>query len=145
LHSLHSLVSAPCGQKFRPSVRKRESIGAAWARLSLLAQSGPDLSLTDHLLLQHLYMGLSKEAAYYLDATAGGSFSHNTLAEGREILNKFMEKTSFVIGPETQGPQRAHFSLIGLRLHLEQAPISMRRQLHLGHLSPRLQLTTQSG
>jgi hypothetical protein len=96
LHSLHSLVSAPCGQKFRPSVRKRESIGAAWARLSLLAQSGPDLSLPDHMLLQHLYKGLSKVDAHYLDVTVGGLFSHKSPAEGREILNKIMEKTSFV-------------------------------------------------
>jgi hypothetical protein len=38
---------------------KKESIGATWARLSLLAQSSPDLSLSDHLLLQHFYAGPS--------------------------------------------------------------------------------------
>jgi hypothetical protein len=76
--------------------KEKESIGAAWARLSLLAQSGPDLSQLDHLLLQHLNMGLSEEDAHYLDVTARGSFSHKTPAKGREILNKIMEKTSFV-------------------------------------------------
>jgi hypothetical protein len=76
--------------------KEKESIGAAWARLSLLAQSGPDLSLPYHLLLQHLYTGLTKEDVHYLNVIAGGSFSHKTPAEGREILNKIREKTSFV-------------------------------------------------
>jgi hypothetical protein len=76
--------------------KENESIGASWVRLSLLAQSGLDLSLPDHLLLQHLYTGLSKEDAHYVDITIGGSFSHKTPAKGREILNKIMENTSFV-------------------------------------------------
>jgi hypothetical protein len=46
---------------------EKESIGVAWARLSFLVQSGPDLSLPNHLLLQHLYTGLSKDNAHYLD------------------------------------------------------------------------------
>jgi hypothetical protein len=74
---------------FRQS--EKESIGAAWARLSSLAQSGPDLSLPNHLLLQHLYTGLSKENARYLDITAGGSFTHKTPAEGSKIRDKIME------------------------------------------------------
>jgi hypothetical protein len=41
-------------------------------------------------------MGLSKEDAHYLDVTTGGSFSHKTLAKGREILDKIMENTSFL-------------------------------------------------
>jgi hypothetical protein len=60
---------------------EKESIGAAWARFFSLAQSSPDLSLPDHLLLQHLYKGLSKENAQYLKITAGGSFTHKTPAE----------------------------------------------------------------
>jgi hypothetical protein len=48
------------------------------------------------LLLQHLYTGLNKEDAHYLDVTTGGSFSHKTLAEGKEILDKIMERTSFI-------------------------------------------------
>jgi hypothetical protein len=74
---------------FRQS--EKESISAAWARLSSLAQSGPDLSLPNHLLLQHLYTGLSKENARYLDITAGGSFTHKTPAEGSKIHDKIME------------------------------------------------------
>jgi hypothetical protein len=54
------------------------------------------MSLPNHLLLQHLYTGLNKEDAHYLDVTTGGSFSHKTLAEGKEILDKIMERTSFI-------------------------------------------------
>ena len=32
----------------------KESIGVAWARFTLLVKSGPDLSLPEHLLLQHM-------------------------------------------------------------------------------------------
>ena len=33
----------------------KESIGAAWARFTILEKSGPDLSLPEHLYLQHFY------------------------------------------------------------------------------------------
>jgi len=36
------------------------------------------------------------DSASYLDMTAGGSFSHKTLAEGMEILEIISENTSFV-------------------------------------------------
>ena len=32
-------------------LHNKESIGVAWARFTLLVQSGPDLSLSEHLLL----------------------------------------------------------------------------------------------
>ena len=74
----------------------KESIGVAWDRSALLAQSGPDLSLPDHLLLQHFYAGLDKESAHHLDFTSGGSIAHLTPTEGKEVLNKIMDRTSFL-------------------------------------------------
>ena len=74
----------------------KELIGVAWARFTLLVQSGPDLSLPKHLFLQHFYAGLDKESALHLDLNSGGSFAHLTLSEGREVLNKILDKTSFV-------------------------------------------------
>ena len=65
---------------------EEETIGAAWARFSLLVKSDPVLSIPDHVLLQHFYLGLNKESTNHLDASAGGSFSHKTLIEGMEIL-----------------------------------------------------------
>jgi len=74
----------------------KESIGVAWARFALLVKSGPDLSLPEHLLLQYFYVGLDKESAHQLDLTSGASFAHLTPAESREVLDKILERTSFV-------------------------------------------------
>ena len=75
---------------------EKETIGAAWARFSLLLISSPNLSISDHVLLQYFYIGLDTESTLYLDIAAGGSFSHKTPIEGREILDRITENTSFV-------------------------------------------------
>ena len=54
------------------------------------------MSLPEHLLLQHFYASLDKESAYHLDLTSGGSFAHLTPTEGREVLNRILDRTSFV-------------------------------------------------
>jgi hypothetical protein len=74
----------------------KELIGVAWARFTLLVKSGLDLSLPEHLLLQHFYAGLDKESAHHLDFTSGGSFAHLTPSEGKEVLNRILERTSFI-------------------------------------------------
>jgi hypothetical protein len=73
--------------------KEKETIGAAWERFSILANTGPDLSLPNHVLLQHFWFGLSKESALQLDLAAGGSFNHKTIAEGEELLRRFLENT----------------------------------------------------
>jgi hypothetical protein len=60
---------------------EKKTIGATWARFSQLAHACPDLSIPNHILLQHFWLGLSKETALQLDITAGGSFTHKTTAE----------------------------------------------------------------
>ena len=52
--------------------------------------------MPDHLLLQHFYTRHDKESAHHLDLTSGGSFAHLTPIEGKEVLNKIMDRTSFV-------------------------------------------------
>ena len=74
----------------------KELISVVWARFTLLVKSGPDLSLPEHLLLQHFYAGLDKESAHHLDLTFGGYFAHFTSSEGREVLNKILDRTSFI-------------------------------------------------
>jgi hypothetical protein len=74
---------------------EKESIGAAWARFSNLTHAGPDLSIPDHVLLQHFWLGLSKKSTLQLDITAGGSFTHKTIAEGEALLDRILENTSF--------------------------------------------------
>ena len=74
---------------------EKESIGAAWARFSKLTRAGPNLSIPDHMLLQHFWLGLSKESALQLDVTAGGSFMHKTTSEAEALLDRILENTSF--------------------------------------------------
>ena len=62
--------------------------------------SGPNLSIPDHVLLQHFYIRLDTESAFYLDVTSGGSFAHKTPSEGRKILDHITENTSFVANSE---------------------------------------------
>jgi hypothetical protein len=42
--------------------KEKESIGATWDIFSILTRSGPDLSIPNHVLLQHFWLGLSKES-----------------------------------------------------------------------------------
>jgi hypothetical protein len=45
------------------------------------------------VLLQHFWLGLSKESALQLDITAGGSFTHKTTDEGEALLDRIIENT----------------------------------------------------
>nr|AAX95476.1 hypothetical protein [Oryza sativa Japonica Group]AAX95812.1 retrotransposon protein, putative, unclassified [Oryza sativa Japonica Group]ABA93059.1 retrotransposon protein, putative, unclassified [Oryza sativa Japonica Group] len=74
-------LSAPQADLYILSFRHNEkkSLGAAWARFSLLTQFGPDLSFPNHVWLQHFR----------------GSFAHKTTAEGRELLDLILENDSF--------------------------------------------------
>ena len=43
--------------------KEQESIGTSWARFNDLITTGADLAIQDPVLLQHFYMGLSKDSA----------------------------------------------------------------------------------
>ena len=45
------------------------------------------------MLLQHFWLGLSKESALQLDITVGGSFTHKTTEEGEALLDQILENT----------------------------------------------------
>ena len=64
---------------------EKESIGAAWARLSVLIHSGPDLSLLDSMLLYLFCSVLDIESTLHVDMTAGGLFTHKTMNRTSEI------------------------------------------------------------
>jgi hypothetical protein len=40
-------------------------------------------------------MGLDDESTKFLDTSSGGSFSHLTLSEGKDILGKILENTPY--------------------------------------------------
>jgi hypothetical protein len=47
------------------------------------------------ILLQHVYLGLSKETTHYLDIASEGSFLHLSPWEGKDVLNKIAENTPY--------------------------------------------------
>jgi len=69
----------------------------AWAHFNDVVNSGPDLAIQDHILLQHFYMGLSGETAQFLDTSSGGVFLHCSTSEGRKILRKILENTPYTM------------------------------------------------
>ena len=75
--------------------KEKETLEVAWARFTNLINAGPNLSLPDHVLLHHFHLGLSKEAALHLDISSGGSFTHNTIGEGKVILEKILENIPY--------------------------------------------------
>ena len=56
--------------------KEKETLGATWAYFNDIISSRPDLTIPDPILLQHVYLGLSKETTHYLDIASGGSFLH---------------------------------------------------------------------
>ena len=75
---------------------EKETLGAAWARFTQLTHDYPDLSIPDHVLLQHFCLGLNNETALQLDITVGGSFAYKTTSELIALLDRILEKTSFI-------------------------------------------------
>ena len=75
---------------------EKETLGTAWARFSQLTHAGPDLSIPDHVLLQHFWLGLNNDTTQQLDITAGGSFAYKTSSEGMVLLDCILENISFI-------------------------------------------------
>jgi hypothetical protein len=66
------------------------------------------------VLLQHFWLGLSKESTLQLDISAGGSFTHKTTAEGEALLDRILENTSFTETlPAAESSRREEVSLVG--------------------------------
>ena len=74
---------------------EKESICAAWARFLCLLASTPDLSIPNDVSLNIFCSSLDMESALKLDFAAGGSFAQTTPAEGRGILDSFLENSFF--------------------------------------------------
>jgi hypothetical protein len=67
--------------------KEGESLGAAWSRFNQVALSGPELSITYAMFMQHFVHGLGTKSTEYLDMTSGGVFVHCTVEEGKSILD----------------------------------------------------------
>jgi hypothetical protein len=75
--------------------KEKETLGVAWAHFSDIISSGPDLTIPDLILLQHIYLGLSKETSHYLDITFKALFFHLSSIGGKDVLNKIAENTPY--------------------------------------------------
>jgi hypothetical protein len=51
--------------------------------------------IPDPILLQHFYLGLSKDDAQDLNAASRGSFLSLSVSEARLVLNKIIGRTTF--------------------------------------------------
>jgi hypothetical protein len=71
-----------------------ESMSSSWEHFELLCKSGSDLSLQDHILHQHVYIGLNKESRVYLNTSSHGSFIHLTSSEARTVLDNIQTSTN---------------------------------------------------
>jgi hypothetical protein len=69
-------------------------MSSSWERFELLCKSGQYLSLQDHILLQHIYIGLNKESRDYLNISSHGSFIHLSSSEARTILDNILAITN---------------------------------------------------
>jgi len=88
---------------------EKETIGAAWARFSRLLASSPDWSIPDDVSLHIFYTGLDMDSADDLDIAIGGSFTHRSPIEGREILDRILRKSCLPSYPsEPQHESQSH-------------------------------------
>jgi hypothetical protein len=72
---------------------EEESLGTLWDHFNKLIITGPDLAIQDHILLQHFYMGLSKDSMESLNAASRGAFLHLSASEARSMLDRISGKT----------------------------------------------------
>ena len=72
---------------------EEESLGILWDHFNELIITGPDLAIQYPILLQHFYMGLSKDCMESLDAASRGDFLHLSTSEARATLNRISGKT----------------------------------------------------
>jgi hypothetical protein len=73
---------------------EEEPLDASWDHFNDLITTGPDLAISDPILLQHFYLGLRKDDAQDLNAAAGGSFLSLSVSEARLVLDKILGRTT---------------------------------------------------
>jgi hypothetical protein len=73
---------------------EKEPLDASWDRFNDLITTGPDLAILDLILLQHFYLGFSKDDAQDLNVASGGSFLSLSVSEARLVLDKILEQTT---------------------------------------------------
>ena len=70
-------------------------LGTSLDRFNELIIIGPNLANQDSVLLQHFYMGLSKDSRESLNAASRGAFLHLSASEARAMLDRISGKTPY--------------------------------------------------
>ena len=73
---------------------EQESLSTSWDRFNELVTSGPDLGFPDPVLIQHFYLGLTKNSRESLDLSSGGAFSYLPISKARAMINKVAQANS---------------------------------------------------
>ena len=73
---------------------EEEYLATSWDRFNDLIITGPDLAIQD-LILQHFYLGLSKDSMQSLDQASRGAFLHLFASEARFMLDRINGKISY--------------------------------------------------
>jgi len=63
-----------------------ESLGKAWDHFDGFVNSGPNLALSEPMLLQHFFLGLNDINQEYLNSASGGPFMHITIDYAKTIF-----------------------------------------------------------
>jgi hypothetical protein len=69
-----------------------EPLDAFWDRFNDLITTGPDLAILDPILLQHFYLGLSKDDAQDLSAASRGAFLSLPISKARLVHDKIIRR-----------------------------------------------------
>ena len=72
---------------------EEESLRTLWDCFNDLIITGLDIAIQDPVLLQHFYMGLSKDSRESLDAASRGAFLYLSTSETRAMLDRISGKT----------------------------------------------------
>jgi hypothetical protein len=75
--------------------QSEESLGAAWARFLLMADSRLPHDILEEMPMQHFVSDLNPESAHFMNATSKGSVMFKTIAEVRTILEKVIDSTQY--------------------------------------------------
>ena len=72
---------------------EEESLGTSWDRFNELIITCPALAIPGPMLLQHFYIGLSKDSGQTLYAASRGVFLHLSASEARAMLDRISGRT----------------------------------------------------
>ena len=72
---------------------EEESLGTSWDHFNELIITCPTLAIPGPMLLQHFYMGLSKDSMQRLNAASRGAFLHLSASEARSMLDRISGKS----------------------------------------------------